>query len=43
MEAHMVATANDKNFSDARWQAQGTKLLGPAIVIIRHEYYKYVS
>ena len=26
-----MATANDKNFSDARWQAQGQKLLEPTI------------
>ena len=26
-----MATAKDKNFSDARWQAQGPKLLEPTI------------
>ena len=27
-----METANDKKFSGARWQAQGTKLLEPTIV-----------
>ena len=31
MEAPMMATANDKKFSDARWQAQGPKVLEPTI------------
>ena len=29
-----MATAIDKNFSDARWQAQGPKFLEPTIVSI---------
>ena len=29
-----METANDKNFSDARWQAQGPTLLEPAIATI---------
>ena len=28
-----METANDTNFSDNRWQAQGSKLLEPTIVV----------
>ena len=32
-----MATANDKKFSDARWQSQGSKLLEPSIDLLLQE------